>query len=96
MTDYTEVFQNFVEVYSEIIGVTQYIQILNTGPIHSTDVVSNRPYGLPKSFYCILIAVNIPIPKPGKDHSNTINYRPISLTSCLFKVFERLFNNRVI
>ena len=42
------------------------------------------------------LAVIIPIPNPGKDHSNPINYRPISLTSCLCKVFERLINNRII
>ena len=42
------------------------------------------------------LAIIIPIPKPGKDHSNHINYRPISLTSRLCKVFERLINNRII
>ena len=28
-------------------------------------------------------AIVVPIPKPGKDHTDPINYRPISLTSCL-------------
>lgn len=32
----------------------------------------------------------IPIPKPNKDHSNPANYRPISLLSCLSKIFERI------
>ena len=41
-------------------------------------------------------AVIIPIPKPGKDASNPNNYRPISLTSCLCKLFERMINKRLI
>ena len=39
-------------------------------------------------------ATIIPIPKPQKDHSNPLNYRPIALTSCLCKLFERMINNR--
>jgi potassium voltage-gated channel Eag-related subfamily H protein 8 len=31
----------------------------------------------------------IPIPKPGKDHAEPSNYRPIALTSCVFKTMER-------
>ena len=38
------------------------------------------------------IATIIPIPKPGKDHSNPSNYRPISLTSCLCKTLEKMIN----
>jgi len=30
-------------------------------------------------------AIIIPIPKPGKDHTNPSNYRPIALTSCVCK-----------
>ena len=37
----------------------------------------------------------IPIPKPDKDHSNPANFRPISLTSCLCKIMERMINNRL-
>ena len=37
------------------------------------------------------IAAIIPIPKPNKDHSSPLNYRPISLTSCLCKLLK---NNR--
>ena len=29
------------------------------------------------------------LPKPQKDHSKAVNYRPISLLSCLGKIFER-------
>ena len=35
-------------------------------------------------------AVISPIPKPGKDHSDPNNYRPIALTSCLCKTMERM------
>ena len=30
-------------------------------------------------------ATVIPIPKPDKDHTDPTNYRPIALTSCIFK-----------
>ena len=38
----------------------------------------------------------IPIPKPDKDLSLPINYRPIALTSCICKVMERMVNERLI
>ena len=41
-------------------------------------------------------AIVIPIQKPGKDHTNPQNYRPIALTSCLCKIFERLLNTRLV
>lgn len=41
-------------------------------------------------------AIVIPIPKPGKDHSDPNNYRPIALTSCLCKTMERMINNRLV
>jgi hypothetical protein len=37
----------------------------------------------------------IPIPKPGRDHSNPSNYRPISLLSSISLVFERITLNRL-
>ena len=37
----------------------------------------------------------IMVPKPGKDLSSAKNYRPISLLSCLGKVFERLLAGRL-
>ena len=41
-------------------------------------------------------ATIIPIPKPGKDHTNPTNYRPIALTSCLCKTMERMVNDRLV
>ncbi|KAL2092870.1 hypothetical protein ACEWY4_012668 [Coilia grayii] len=38
----------------------------------------------------------IPIPKPGKDHTDPTNYRPIALTSCLCKTMERMVNKRLV
>ena len=41
------------------------------------------------------LATVIPIPKPGKDHSDAGSYRPISLTSCLCKLMEKMVNRRL-
>ena len=40
-------------------------------------------------------ATIIPIPKPGKDHAEPNNYRPIALTSCLCKILERMMKKRL-
>ena len=40
-------------------------------------------------------AVVIPLLKPGKDGSDPLHYRPISLTSCLCKLMEKLVNFRL-
>ena len=42
------------------------------------------------------VATVIPIPKPGKDHSRVNNFRPISLTSCLCKLLEKMVNFRLM
>ena len=42
------------------------------------------------------LATVIPIPKPGKDHTDPNNYRPISLTSCLCKLMEKMVNKRLM
>ena len=41
-------------------------------------------------------ATIIPIPKPNKDHTESTNYRPNILTSCLCKTMERMINNRLV
>ena len=38
--------------------------------------------------HCWSEAIVIPIPKPGKDHSDPNSYRPISLTSCVCKLLR--------
>lgn len=44
---------------------------------------------------CWNVATVIPILKPNKDKLNPINYRPISLLSCVNKIFERMINVRL-
>ena len=40
-------------------------------------------------------ATVIPVPKPGKDQTDPNNYRPIALTSCLFKIMEHMIDHRL-
>ena len=40
-------------------------------------------------------ATVIAFPKPGKDHSDSNNYRPIALTNCIVKTLERIVNRRL-
>ena len=42
------------------------------------------------------LATIIPVPKPGKDHTEPTNYRPIALTSCLCKTLEKMINTRLV
>ena len=42
------------------------------------------------------MATIIPIPNPGKDPANPLYYRPIALTSCLMKAFEKMVNARLV
>jgi len=44
---------------------------------------------------CWKPATIIPIHKPGKPADSPASYRPISLTSCMSKLFERLVLNRL-
>ena len=45
---------------------------------------------------CWSEAIIIPIPKPGKYHSDPNSYRPISLSSCVCKTLERMINDRLV
>ncbi|KAG5884052.1 hypothetical protein JTB14_037457 [Gonioctena quinquepunctata] len=47
----------------------------------------------PKQWMNIII---IPVPEPGKDPKNTKNYRQISLSNCISKVFEKMVNYRLV
>jgi hypothetical protein len=40
-------------------------------------------------------AIIIPILKPDKQPNDLVSYRPISLTSCLSKIMERIHNTRL-
>ena len=40
-------------------------------------------------------AIVVPILKPAKDPSNPTHYRPVSLTSSLCKLMEKIINNRL-
>jgi Reverse transcriptase (RNA-dependent DNA polymerase)/Endonuclease-reverse transcriptase len=48
---------------------------------------------LPKEWKVSLV---VPIRKPGKNPEDVNNYRPINLTSCLSKTFERMVNRRLV
>ena len=52
-----------------------------------------RGEGIPKAWRDALIK---PLLKPGKDAKLTVSYRPISLTSCMGKIMEKLVANRLI
>ena len=76
-----------------------HYEILRHLPLDTLKVLLNIIYevwtdgNFPQSWREALI---IPIPKPGKDHYDPINYRPIALTSCICKSVERMVNERLI
>ena len=41
-------------------------------------------------------AIMVPVPKKGKDKTMSESYQPISLTSCMGKLMELLFNTRLM
>ena len=42
------------------------------------------------------VLLQVQVPKPGKDTSEPSNYRPIALTSCIWKVMERMISSRLV
>jgi ribonuclease HI len=40
-------------------------------------------------------SIVVPIPKPGKEPTSASSYRPISLTPCLCKLFEKIITSRL-
>ena len=40
--------------------------------------------------------ITLPFPKPFKDGTLPANYRPVTLTSCLCKVMEKMVNVRLV
>ena len=52
-----------------------------------------RGEGIPKAWRNALIK---PLLKEGKDARETVSYRPISLTSCMGKILEKVVANRLI
>jgi hypothetical protein len=74
----------------------QFLKNLPDEAIHSLLRLSDRVWlsaDFPASWR---EATVIPIPNPGKDAADPGKYRPIALTSCLCKTFERLVNERLI
>lgn len=55
------------------------------------EIWNNRTF--PESWRTALV---VPICKPSKDPTDPLNYRPISLTSCLCKLLERIINKRLV
>ena len=79
--------------------MTSIIRCLNTFPkpplthFYIFSTVYGQQEFFPESWR---LATIIPIPKPGKDHAEPTNYRPIALTSCLCKTLERMINKRLV
>jgi hypothetical protein len=48
------------------------------------------------NMHCKPVMVRLQDLKPGKDKSSAASYRPISLTICVSKLFEKLVINRMV
>ena len=72
------------------------IRHLDSGPLSFLLGLFNKIWSegyVPPSWKSAMV---IPIPKPGKDAFIPLNYRPIALTICMMKVFEKMVNTRLI
>ncbi|GBN72073.1 hypothetical protein AVEN_19982-1 [Araneus ventricosus] len=78
-------------------GITyNMLRHLNTTSLSHLLFLFNRIWTEQKYPFQWHEAIVIPILKPGKDPSNPLHYRPIALTSCLCKTFERMVNARLV
>ena len=69
----------------------------------SLDLINYHMKHIPEPSLFVLLSIFntiwklvIPIPKPGKGHTDPKNYRPTALTSCIFKTMERMINSRLV
>jgi len=97
MEEYKRVLSQTTETAAGIDGIS-YSMLKNCHPSLTTSILNmfNRIYSnqiFPESWKT---AVVIPILKPNKDPSKATNYRPISLTSCLCKILEKMINIRLM
>ena len=72
------------------------IRYLDSGSLFFLIGLFNRMWSdgyVPPSWKSTIV---IPIPKPGKDASLSLNYRPIALTVCMMKVFKKMVNIRLV
>lgn len=56
----------------------------------------NKSWQSGESPACCWNAIGLPIPKPNRQDSGPAAIRPISVTSCMAKLFERIINRRLI
>ena len=72
------------------------IRHLDSGPLSFLLGIFNKMWSdeyVPPSWKSAIV---IPILKPGKDAFLPLNYRPITLTICMMKVFEKMVNTRLV
>ena len=77
-----------------------YYKFLTHLPVRCTATLLKKIYNdiwsnsrIPSSWREATVVV---IPKPGRDHTDPSNYRPIAQTSCLCKTIEIMVNGRLV
>ena len=96
----TELKQSSQRVNNSATGLDQVLYQLLTDLPNSALSVLLKMYNHVWEYGCFLPswhkAVVIPIPKPRKDHSEPGIFRPIALTSSLYKTMERMNNTHLL
>ncbi|GFV94168.1 probable RNA-directed DNA polymerase from transposon X-element [Trichonephila clavipes] len=64
-----------------------------SSPVEIANILVWKEHCFPSSWR---EAIVIPILKPGKVATDPLSYRPIALTSCFCKTFERMVNTRLV